>query len=384
MTRSAASLIALALASLIALGACGGGSSTPPADAPPGAPPDAPATSEPYRCDFAACEGGVARTCDDSDPQTLACADFGATCGAFTDTDSGQPFRWCSCGTLGESEGFCTGGRYGVTCVGGLGGLADCGPGFVCAARPAGPFGIGCDCNNAADGICPSTSCAGDPDCATCTPDCTGKACGDNGCGGSCGSCDLGEVCSDSDQCEATCAPDCDGKVCGDDGCGGSCGTCDGTCTASGQCEGACVPSCTDRTCGSDGCGGSCGSCDSDLECGSRGSCACPFFELLNYRFTLPPEGSFPAMFQGVTLNVRHIGIDGVEHADGAFMGFRTNDVQTFTMRVYGCRPHIKIKREYLVNFRSCVSEAIYTGRETFTIPPPVVNPDGSCTAPPL
>ena len=39
--------------------------------------------------------------------------------------------------------------------------------------------------------------------------------------------------------------PDCTGKQCGPDGCGGSCGTCDGTCTATGQCMGTCIPSCT-------------------------------------------------------------------------------------------------------------------------------------------
>jgi hypothetical protein len=36
------------------------------------------------------------------------------------------------------------------------------------------------------------------------------------------------------------CTPACSGKVCGPDGCGGSCGTCSsGTCDASGQCAGA-------------------------------------------------------------------------------------------------------------------------------------------------
>lgn len=33
------------------------------------------------------------------------------------------------------------------------------------------------------------------------------------------------------------CTASCTGRVCGDDGCGGSCGTCAGTCTAAGQCE---------------------------------------------------------------------------------------------------------------------------------------------------
>jgi hypothetical protein len=70
-----------------------------------------------------------------------------------------------------------------------------------------------------------------------CTPDCTGKECGDDGCGGSCGTCSGGESCV-SGVCTAGCTPDCTGKECGDDGCGGSCGTCSGgeSCV-SGTCE---------------------------------------------------------------------------------------------------------------------------------------------------
>ena len=64
---------------------------------------------------------------------------------------------------------------------------------------------------------------------------------------------------------ERTCIPECDGKDCGDDGCGGVCGECDPglTCNAQGQCI-TCIPDCDGKECGSDGCGGSCGSCDSD------------------------------------------------------------------------------------------------------------------------
>ena len=42
---------------------------------------------------------------------------------------------------------------------------------------------------------------------------------------------------------DTPCVPDCEGRVCGDDGCGGSCGLCDGgcTCSAQGQCQGACI-----------------------------------------------------------------------------------------------------------------------------------------------
>ena len=76
-------------------------------------------------------------------------------------------------------------------------------------------------------------TCTGPP----CTPDCDGKECGDDGCGGTCA-----PGCSGNDTCDAgvcVCIPDCDGKDCGDDGCGGSCGTCSGddTCEA-----GVCTP----------------------------------------------------------------------------------------------------------------------------------------------
>lgn len=61
-----------------------------------------------------------------------------------------------------------------------------------------------------------------------CVPQCDGKYCGDDGCGGSCGSCDAGTVCSAAtNRCVATtCTPDCRGRQCGGDGCGGSCGGC--------------------------------------------------------------------------------------------------------------------------------------------------------------
>ena len=70
------------------------------------------------------------------------------------------------------------------------------------------------------------------------------------------------------------CTPQCDGKVCGDDGCGGSCGTCDAgkNCTAAGQCT-ACVPKCDGKSCGENGCGGTCGTCPEGQTCGDDGKC---------------------------------------------------------------------------------------------------------------
>jgi hypothetical protein len=77
-------------------------------------------------------------------------------------------------------------------------------------------------------------------DCS-CTPSCSGKQCGSDGCGGTCGTCAAGQTCSASGQCGASCTPSCSGKQCGSDGCGGTCGTCAAgqTCSASGQCSSA-------------------------------------------------------------------------------------------------------------------------------------------------
>jgi hypothetical protein len=73
-------------------------------------------------------------------------------------------------------------------------------------------------------------SAAGGPRTDSCTPDCAGKACGDDACGGSCGECTGAQVCNGFGICydPATCEASCAGKECGDDGCGGSCGTCSG------------------------------------------------------------------------------------------------------------------------------------------------------------
>ncbi|MBO4351343.1 MAG: M23 family metallopeptidase [Proteobacteria bacterium] len=91
------------------------------------------------------------------------------------------------------------------------------------------------------------------PDYTCCNPNCSGKACGDDGCGGLCGTCSGQSVC-ENNQC--VCKPNCSGKACGDDGCGGLCGSC----TGQNVCEGnqcVCKPACDGKQCGDDGCGGS-------------------------------------------------------------------------------------------------------------------------------
>jgi hypothetical protein len=100
-----------------------------------------------------------------------------------------------------------------------------------------------------------------------CTPSCTDKVCGDDGCGGTCApGCTTDQTCENG---ACKCVPKCDGKVCGDDGCGGSCAPgCAGNqeCTAEGTCQiKICIPDCANKDCGTDGCGGFCGD--------NRGSC---------------------------------------------------------------------------------------------------------------
>ncbi len=168
----------------------------------------------------------------------------------------------CSCSATTCIGNTCPDG-CGGTCAGTM---SCCTP--DCTGKECGDDGCGGSCGTCGGGeICNASG-----QCV-CAPNCTGKECGDDGCGGSCGTCGAGEVCNVSGQC--ICVPDCAGKVCGDDGCGGSCGTCGPheTCNASGQC--VCAPDCAGRECGSDGCGGSCGTCGGGETCNASGQCVC-------------------------------------------------------------------------------------------------------------
>lgn len=101
---------------------------------------------------------------------------------------------------------------------------------------------------------------------AGCVPQCEGKYCGDDGCGGSCGSCPAPSACSAEARCVASpCVPSCNGRKCGDDGCGGSCGTCG----AGSLCfDGSClkVPACNYDL-------PSCKSCGNQKYCGTDCTC---------------------------------------------------------------------------------------------------------------
>jgi len=110
-----------------------------------------------------------------------------------------------------------------------------------------------------------------------CTPDCTGKECGSDGCEGTCGTCLSTETCSASQICvpvETSCTPACSGKECGSDGCGGSCGTCSSTetCNSSHICALLPTPAGTTGSSGSTGTSGSSGTSGTTGASGTSGT----------------------------------------------------------------------------------------------------------------
>lgn len=110
-----------------------------------------------------------------------------------------------------------------------------------------------------------------------CVPQCSGKNCGSNGCGGSCGSCTSPQTCVSGVCTTPECAPSLeygDWSSCENNVQTRSVHDANG-CSADrveSQACGACSPSCSAKTCGDDGCGGSCGSCVDGQTC-VEGSC---------------------------------------------------------------------------------------------------------------
>jgi len=218
---------------------------------------------EPDSCDCGTCEGGFECV---EDEEGNYCVDPDCT-------GEGCPPDKCWKGLEGEHG-------LGAPCSED----SDCDTGFCVSLEDEGPF-----CTYFCQDCCPTGhSCAqlpvDSPDIffaclPDCQPDCEGKECGDDGCGGECP--DLCnhecpgpiETCAPQGLCEALCVPACAGKMCGDDGCGCDCGECQATqeqCIG-GQC--VCQPDCAGQSCGDDGCGGSCGACNVDAWCSKDGQC---------------------------------------------------------------------------------------------------------------
>ena len=161
----------------------------------------------------------------------------------------------------------------------------------VCPCEPdcdeieCGPDGCGGECGVCPEGYCEDGICLHfDP--VSCEEVCASAECGvvvqdfeagpDYEC--ECGECPDGFDCVDH-LCK--CIPDCQGKECGPDGCGGSCGECAPgfVCDPETFTCPCCVCICEDPAtgepyeCGEDGCGGSCGECPAGLSCSSDHKC---------------------------------------------------------------------------------------------------------------
>jgi hypothetical protein len=86
----------------------------------------------------------------------------------------------------------------------------------------------GTPCGDMFNDICKLGNCL-------CVPNCDGKECGNDGCGGVCGECSGQDACNNG---ICICQPSCDGMECGDDGCGDDCGPCqDGSYCDNHQCK---------------------------------------------------------------------------------------------------------------------------------------------------
>ncbi len=187
--------------------------------------------------------------CKDANGKTKSCGSdgCGGSCGSCPDQGSSKPPLACI-------DGACVDG---------------CGPKpLACQTATCGSDGCGGSCGTCGAGaFCHEGQCKPEPG-KSCVGYCKGKAPGGCSCEDGCDK--AGSCCSDFIG-VCVCKSDCTGRVCGDDGCGGTCGICDDKakphCGPKGQCHDKCVPVCTHKACGSDGCGGTCGSCGKGTSC---------------------------------------------------------------------------------------------------------------------
>ncbi|MGB0591558.1 MAG: hypothetical protein ACPGU1_17935, partial [Myxococcota bacterium] len=264
-------------------------------------------------CDGKSCgDDGCGGTCGDCPTESCVvhtCGEGGTCTPTPTDCNDGDP-----CTTDGCEEDACT--HTPVICDdSNLCTVETCNSSDgSCASEPV-TDGTPCDDGNPNTTLdaCVAGQCG-------CTPDCTDKQCGDDGCGGDCGACTTDDLCAPtacditSFQCVVT-PIDCDDdNPCTDNACSdGICSTTqidcsdDNPCTdefcfePSGDCisqqaaDGTacddqdpttvgdtcisgvcgCVPLCDGKVCGEDGCGGVCGTCIGQDVCDIEGQCIC-------------------------------------------------------------------------------------------------------------
>jgi hypothetical protein len=231
-----------------------------------------------------------------------ACGVGGNACAGCNDSQTCQDQQCVNCGNstcICTGQSLCTApGASNLECSG----PSDPNACFCYVSRTGQPFCAGGEvqaaCNTDADcrnigfpgAVCVDgvnvpgqTQCAGSNFCVIpcCTPDCAGKVCGPDGCGGNCGTCPGALVCNASGQCVSTCTPqNCPSGCCAADGscqpgtAKGACGKGGATCQACGAGEGClerqCEP-CVVRTCAEAGvqCGPTTDGCGATLQCGS-------------------------------------------------------------------------------------------------------------------
>jgi hypothetical protein len=176
-------------------------------------------------------------------------------------------------------------------------------PSSICCVRNTSGFcngtaGAQCPCDSSqcktcdSSGTCVSTCSPSQTCCSgTCRQCCADSDCtsGQHCCSGTChqccvdNDCPTGQTCQ-SGTCVVVCTPNCAGKTCGDNGCGGSCGTCpDGQRCSNGQCV-PCPSTCSTNgdCCEGECCAGICcsedqicdtGRCCSDFHCNTNNDC---------------------------------------------------------------------------------------------------------------
>jgi hypothetical protein len=219
------------------------------------------------------CEGNALVTCN-ADGTAIASR---KACSPGTCDSKGRDCNMCEPGTKkcdGDRVLTCdaTGQTYlpsscsdGGTCIG-LGQCVECGGNDDCSEMTevckvgvcmgntcrtqAVTDGTRCTAAGGREGRCSRGTCE-------CEPQCVGKPCGRDGCGGECPNRCSGTTMCDLQLERCVCEPQCAGKVCGSDGCGGTCGN-------------GCMPSQVgdDPPCGT-------ATCDANGKCGSSQPVKC-------------------------------------------------------------------------------------------------------------
>ncbi|MCG3173974.1 MAG: hypothetical protein GMKNLPBB_02191 [Myxococcota bacterium] len=191
------------------------------------------------------------------------------SCRMDTDCKGGERCTRGGCVTICETESDCSRDRF---CEAG-----------ICRKRQCSANG---DCRGGekcAGGLCVSIGC---------TPDCSGRSCGSDGCKGFCGHCFDNTFCGPSLSCEVkrNCSDECaeDTSICVDvtamRRCARGANGCTAlgppeTCAAGMECQNnRCTPRdapdfCVERECGPDGRGGVCGQCPKRMACNGDGRC---------------------------------------------------------------------------------------------------------------